>query len=258
MNQSFYIGAGGAQQQLYHLNVHGDNIANVNTYGFKANKSYFAALMYQNWPGVEAELPMGVGTRMLMTSTDYSQGAPSETGRALDFMIDGNGFFGLVDIATGDVTFTRNGAFIMSQLEQETGEVDENGDPVVDENGDPVVEKVVYLGDNEGRFVLSERGGLIRIDNMNAPDEELPIGIFDYANYDGMIQLDDTRYLPVDKNGNLWYGDGKLVRGYLELSNADLADEITKVIEAQRAYTAALKMVITSDEIESTINGLRN
>ena len=249
MNQSFYIGAVGAQQQLYHLNVHGDNIANVNTYGFKANKSYFQALLYQNWPGVEAELPMGVGTRMLKTTTDYSQGVPSETGRSLDFYIEGEGFFGLVDLATGEVTFTRNGAFIMSQLEEPTGEVDENGEPIM--------EKVFYLGDNEGRFVLNERGGLIPINDINAPDEELPIGIFDYTNYNGMIQLDDTRYLPVDKNGNLWYGDGKLVRRYLELSNVDLADEITKVIEAQRAYTAALKMVITSDEIESTINGLR-
>ena len=246
MNQSFYIGAGGAQQQLYHLNVHGDNIANVNTYGFKANKSYFAALMYQNWPGVEAELPMGVGTRMLMTSTDYSQGAPSETGRALDFMIDGNGFFGLVDIATGDVTFTRNGAFIMSSLEQDTGEVDENGEPIL--------ETVFYLGDNEGRFVLSELGGLIRVDDTS---DELPIGIFDYTNYDGMAQLDGTRYVPVDKNGNILFGDGKLIRGYLETSNADLADELTKVIEAQRAYGLALKMMTTSDEIESTINNLR-
>ena len=140
MNQSFYIGAVGAQQQLYHLNVHGDNIANVNTYGYKADKSYFAALMYQDWPGVEAELPMGVGTRMLKTSTDYSQGAPSETGRTLDFMIDGSGFFGLVDVATGEVTFTRNGAFIMSPLQRDTGEVDENGDPVM--------EQVFYLGDN--------------------------------------------------------------------------------------------------------------
>lgn len=254
MNQSFYIGAVGAQQQLYHLNVHGDNIANVNTYGYKANKSYFSALMYQNWPGVEAELPKGVGTRMLMTHTDYSQGSPSETGRAMDFYIEGNGFFALVDLATGEVTFTRNGAFMMSQLEEPTGEVDENGDPVLDEDGNPVTERVFYLGDNEGRLVLSDRGGLIRIDDPNA---ELPVGIFDYINYDGMVQLDDTRYLPVDKNGNLWYGDGKLIRGYLELSNADLADEITKVIEAQRAYTAALKMVITSDEIENTINNLR-
>ena len=247
MNQSFYIGAVGAQQQLYHLNVHGDNIANVNTFGYKTDKSYFKALLYQNWPGVEAELPKGVGTRMLMTNTDYSQGGPSETGRPLDFMIDGEGFFGLVDMNTGEVTFTRNGAFIMSQREEDTGEVDENGEPIT--------ERVFYLGDNEGRFVLSERGGMIRIDSLD--QEDLPIGIFDYANYNGMIQLDDTRYLPIDKNGNLWFGEGRLLRGYLESSNVDLADEITKVIEAQRAYTAALKMMITSDEIESTINGLR-
>ena len=247
MNQSFYIGAVGAQQQLYHLNVHGDNIANVNTFGYKANKSYFSALMYQNWPGVEAELPKGVGTRMLMTNTDFAQGVPSDTGRKLDFYIDGEGFFGLVDLATGDVTFTRNGAFIMSSMERETGEVDENGQPIM--------ETVFCLGDNEGRFVLSEQGGLIEIED---PADDLPIGIFDYSNYNGMDRLDGTRFLPVDKNGNLWYGNGKLVRGYLEMSNTDLADELTKVIEAQRAYGAALKMVQTSDEIESTINGLRN
>ena len=246
MNQSFYTAAVGAQQQLYHLNVHGDNIANVNTFGYKANKSYFQALLYQNWPGVEAELPMGVGARMLKTSTDYSQGAPSDTGRALDFMIDGEGFFALVDMGTGEITFTRNGAFMMSSLEQDTGEVDENGEPIM--------ETVFYLGDNTGKLVLNEQGDLIRIDD---PKDELSIGIFDYTNYDGMVQLNGTRYLPVDKNGNLWYGEGKLIRGYLEMSNADLADELTKVIEAQRAYGLALKMMTTSDEIESTINGLR-
>ena len=249
MNQSFYIGAVGAQQQLYHLNVHGDNIANVNTFGYKANKSYFTALMYQNWPGVEAELPKGVGTRMLMTNTDFAQGIPSETGRPLDFYIDGDGFFGLVDIETGDVTFTRNGAFMMSELERETGEVDENGEPIM--------EKAFYLGDNTGKFVLSERGGLIRLDEYSS-DEQLPIGIFDYANYNGMARLDGTRYLPVDKNGNLWFADSKLVQGYIEQSNVDLADELTKVIEAQRAYGLALKMMTTSDEIENTINNLRN
>ena len=247
MNQSFYTAAVGAQQQLYNLNVHGDNIANVNTFGFKANKSYFTALLYQNWPGAEEEeLPMGVGTRMLKTSTDYSQGVPSDTGRSLDFMIEGNGFFALVDLATGDVSFTRNGAFIMSSLEQDTGEVDENGEPVM--------ETVFYLGDNTGKFVLSDRGGLIQVDD---PKAELPIGIFDYTNYDGMAQLDGTRYVPVDKNGNILFSDGKLIRGYLETSNADLADELTKVIEAQRAYGLALKMMTTSDEIESTINNLR-
>lgn len=255
MNQSFYIGAVGAQQQLRHLNVRGDNIANVNTFGFKANRAYFSALMYQNWPGKvqaeDTELPMGVGTKMLMTSTHFAQGAPKETGRDLDFCIDGEGFFAVVDLTTGDVKFTRNGAFYMSELMQPTG--------AVDENGDPVMERKYYLGDGTGKFVLSGQGGLIPLDDMsqNALDE-LPIGIFDFANYDGMAQLDRTRYLPIDKNGNLWFGEGTPMRKYIEMSNADLGEELTKVIEAQRAYGAALKMVITSDEIENTINNLRS
>lgn len=246
MNQSFYIGAVGAQQQLRRLNIHGDNIANLNTVGFKADRSDFSALMYQNHRGIEEELPMGVGARLLMTSTDFSQGPVEDYGRSLDYMIEGAGFFGLVDLATGEVTYTRNGAFVMSSLERPTGQVDGNGQPIL--------ETVYCLGDGTGRFVLSESGGLIEVED---PKQKLPIGIFDFANYDGMIQLDDTRYLPVDKNGDLWYGSGVLRQGVLEGSNADLAQEYTKVIESQRAYGMALKMVQTSDEIENTINNLR-
>ena len=99
-------------------------------------------------------------------------------------------------------------------------------------------------------------GGLIEVPDGDSIDP-LPVGIFDYINYDGMTQIDDTRYLPVDKNGNLIYGTGKLLQGVVEGSNADLAEEYTKVIESQRAYGLALKMVQTSDEIETTINGLR-
>ncbi len=244
MNQSFYIGAVGAQQQLQRLN--GDNISNVNTNGFKANRAHFAALLYQDHRGVEEELPMGVGTSLLMTSTDFSQGGPADTGRTLDYYIDGAGFFGVVDLITGEVTFTRNGAFYLSELVRETGEMDEDGEPIM--------ESVYCLGDGTGRFVLSKQGGLIEVDD---PTQELPIGIFDYSNYNGMEQVLDTGYLPVDKNGDLWLGTGKAVQGYLERSNADLAEELTKVIESQRAYGMALKMVQTSDEIETTINNLR-
>ena len=93
MNQSFYIGAVGAQQQLQRLNVHGDNIANVNTNGFKANRAHFSALLYQDHRGAlvgaDTQLPMGVGTSLLMTSTDFSQGGPADTGRSLLYFFEG-------------------------------------------------------------------------------------------------------------------------------------------------------------------------
>ena len=161
-------------------------------------------------------------------------------------MIEGEGFFALVDLETNEVTLTRNGGFQISELMRPTGEVDDYGVPVQ--------ERILYLSDGEGRFVLSETGAMIEVEDFS---EKYPVGVFDYSNYNGMEHLNDTRFLPVDKNGGLRRGDGKLVQGYLEQSNVDLADEFTKVIETQRAYGLALKMVQTSDEIETTINGLR-
>ena len=115
MDQSFYMGAVGAHQQLRRLNIQGNNIANINSYGFKAEKARFTALMYQNMRSTtEVDQPYGVGTRLLMTSTDHGQGAAADTGRAQDYMIEGDGFFGIVDLATGEVTFTRNGAFCLA------------------------------------------------------------------------------------------------------------------------------------------------
>ena len=147
-------------------------------------------------------------------------------------MIEGSGFFALVDPATNEVSFTRNGAFSMASLEQPTGELDENGNLKTD--------LVYYLSDGNGRFVLGADGDMIR---MTDPNEKQDVGIFDYANYNGMEHLDGTRFRAIDKNGDLTFGSGKLVQGMLETSNVDLAEEITKVIESQRAYSMALKMV---------------
>ena len=83
------------------------------------------------------------------------------------------------------------------------------------------------------------------------------IGVFDFGNYDGMEHVQGTEFLPIEKNGDLYYGTGELKQFYLEGSNVDIAESMTKLIEAQRAYSMALKMLQTSDEIENTINNLR-
>lgn len=261
MNQSFFIAAVGAHQQLKRLGVHGNNIANLNTYGFKAEKSRFASLMYDDLKGVgEATegsaargedgdfemLPSGVGAALWTTDTDFKSGAMAETRRDQDYAIAGDGFFAIADLTTGEITLTRNGGFVISELMRPTGEVDEEGQDVL--------ERIYYLSDNEGRFVLSETGSMIEVDDEHEPQ---PVGVFDYMNYDGMEHVNDTRFQAVDKNGTIRQGGGTVMRGFLELSNADLAEEMTKVIETQRAYGMALKMVQVSDEIETTINGLR-
>ncbi len=248
MNQSFYIGAIGAHQQQERLTLHGNNIANVNSYGFKAEKGRFAALMYSDLKGAEeAMLPVGTGAALWTGDTDFTQGAAASTGREQDYMIEGSGFFALADLNSGEISLTRNGAFVIASLQRGTDEVDEYGQQVM--------EKVYYLSDGEGRFVLSTSGDMIEIED---PHAEQPVGVYEYINYNGMEHAGDTRFLAVDKNGGIRTGSGSVVRGMLEMSNVDLAEELTKVIESQRAYSMALKMVQTSDEIETTINNLRN
>lgn len=241
MNLSFYTAAVGAAQQQDHLNVQANNIANVNTYGYKAQTPSFSSLMYGNVDGINNEkLPRGSGSKMEMTDTDFQSGAIDETGRAQDYAILGDGFFALYDPSSGEISYTRDGSFTLSQYQK------------ADANGD--LKTSLMLSDGQGRFVLNNRGALLTVTDGEA---EQPVGVFDFSNTDGMVRVGENRFVPANKNGQVRFGTGTVKRGALEASNVDLAQEITKVIEAQRSFSYALKMVETSDEIETTANNLR-
>ncbi len=252
MNISFYTAAVGAQQQQERLDVHGNNIANVNTYGFKDKRPSFAALMTGPVRGIDEDLPRGVGSRMVGAETDLSTSGFADTGRRLDYAIEGSGFFALVDPGSGAISYTRDGSFTRSHY------------PIADtdpDTGEQTVSDRWYLSDGRGRFVLGTDGGPILV-----PDEmeqaplgafELPIGVFDFINRSGIQSVGDNRFQPVDKNGQVMLGDGKVVQGLLEASGTDLAYELSKVIESQRSFSYMLRMVTTSDEIETTVNNLR-
>ena len=188
----------------------------------------------------------------------YTTNGYQETGRTFDFAIVGDGFFALYDPNTEDISFSRDGAFMMARY---TVPPDEDAEPEIDpvtgEEIEPQPTEEWRLSDNEGRCVLDRMGNFIVIDPQDRK-ADLDIGVFDYRIYDGMLHADSGRFSPIEKNGDLYLGTGEVKRGYLELSNVDLAQELTKVIESQRAYSYALRMVQTSDEIEQTINGLPN
>ncbi len=242
MNLSFYTAAVGAWQQQERLNVHGNNIANVNNYGFRAKRPVFSDLMYDYVQGAAGDdLARGTGAYMVSADTDFNPTGVSDTGLAMDYAIEGDGFFALWDPATGDYSYTRDGSFTMSQYmlrNDETGEL----------------ETKWYLSDGFGKFVMGQNGRLIEVTDQK---EKLPVGIFDFVNYNGMENLGDNRFSPIEKNGQLRVGSGKLLQGCLENSNVDLANELVKVIESQRSFSYALKMIQCSDEIETTVNGLR-
>ena len=246
MNISFYTASVGAQQQQDRLDVHANNIANVNNYGFRAKQPSFSQLMTGPVVGIEDDLPRGYGSRMEDAATDFRGSGLADTGRKLDYAIEGAGFFGLIDLTTGEVSYTRDGSFTLSELK----DVDAEGQQI----------SRWYLSDGMGRFVIGRDGRRIEVDAEMAEETdipELPVGVFDFINHDGMLSLGDNRLIPVEKNGGVGIGSGKAVQGCLELSNADLANELSKVIESQRSFQYMLRMVTTSDEIETTVNNLR-
>lgn len=242
MLQAFYSATIGAQQQMQRMNVQGNNIANVNTYGYKAEKPAFNALMYGTVDGVDgAELPRGSGTLMVSTATDFRASDLTETGRAQDYAVIGEGFFALYNPATEEVSYTRDGSFTLGSFQQP------------DENGE--MQQVFYLTDGEGRQVLDTQGYPIVVTD---PEARQPVGVFTIQYKDGLQHLGSGRFLMGEKNGQVWISESEVRQGFLESSNTDLATEMGKVIEAQRAYSYALRMVTTADEVETTIINLTN
>lgn len=257
MNMSFYNAAVGAYQQQLRMDVQSNNIANVNTQGFRCERVSFGELMNRDVTGInDSRLPTGTGARVAQATVDFSARGYKDTGRRFDFAINGDGFFALYDPETQEISYTRDGSFTMAQFwippaEDAEPEIDEDGNEI-----EPQPTSVWRLSDNEGRCVLDPQGNFIVID-LEDKDAPLELGVFDYAIHEGMLHADSSRFVATERNGQLYMGTGEVKRGLLEMSNTDIATEFVKVIESQRAYGYALKMMQTSDEIETTINGLR-
>ena len=155
MLQAFYTATVGAQQQMERMGVQGNNMANANTFGFRAEKPAFEALMYRMVDGIDGQqLPKGSGTRMVSTITDFRSAALEETGRKQDYAIVGDGFFALYDPDTGEISYTRDGSFALSSFQQ-TKE-------------DGTTDTLYYLADGEGRQVLDTNGYPIVVTDAEA------------------------------------------------------------------------------------------
>ena len=236
MDTSFYTAARGVRTMQDKMNVVANNIANINTVAYKSKTPVFQDLMYYNMRGTEGEvtdLKAGTGSVQVSTNTDFSPANIVPTQRPADFAIAGDkGFFRLVNPANGQISYTRAGNFYMSER-----------------NGS------MYLASDSGKLVTGRDGRPIRISDS----ENIPVpAVYVFENTNGMESVGENEYVPVPKNGQpVMNPDAKVERGYLEQGNADLAEEMVRTIEASRAYSYVLKMVMTSDQVEQTINNLR-
>lgn len=243
MNASFYTAAAGAYAHQSKLDVISNNFANINTTGFRASTAVFADLMYTDRPGAQAggHLQEGNGLKLDKTDIDLrTGGSMDQTEGKLDFAINGNGFFAVQTLNAEDIFYTRDGRFMISQIED-----------------------AFYLTNAEGKVVLNPDQEPIEIteemgDNLDKVAEMVNIGVFDFPIINGMTQSGFNNFQPVEKNGEVEVIEAPDIRnGFLEASNVDMGNEMSRVIEAQRAYSYSLKMVQTSDEVEQEINSLR-
>ena len=265
MNMSFYVGALGANASQKKMDVISNNLANINNNGFKPKNAIFSELINYNLndsPEAKTELQAGAGTTVVRTNTEYGTAAFTTTGQPNDYAIGtSNAFFKLMDPKSGEISYTRNGHFHAGEfpdgkfyLLTESGKhvLDEKGEKMLaDDTALKVIEEAAKAGEGSGAQSSTtgdteEKKPKIGAYTMTSPSRVVSKGDNEFA-----IRAGDT------KNVESLVEKPVLETGTLEASGTDMAKEMTRLIESQRAFTYALKMVQTSDEVEGTINQLR-
>ena len=307
MIRAFYTARSGLIAHQENMNVISNNMANVNTVGFKGQRTSFSDLIYQNLNRPTAENPamIGHGVRINKTDLIMSQGPLIPTNRTLDFALTNSGQFFAVQNAIGEVEFTRAGNFILSQDEGGAWFLaTPNGDRVLDSEFEPIeiefeqlrhyeqTERRVPRLDANGEQIVLERsfpvrdadGNQVFIDGVGQWRTEMvpqydiyydqgepfyiqgqpiidmsAIGIFRFDNPYGLLLLGDNRFGDTDLSGEAIGVEGArgIRQAMLEGSNVEIAAEMVRVIEANRAFSFSSRMIQIADEVENTVNTLR-
>ncbi len=260
MNMSFYVGALGAKNCTKKLAVVSNNLANVNTAGYKPKSANFTELVNYNLnasPTSDTDLRAGVGMRVQNTNTCFSISALRQTNSELDYAIlRDNAFFMIQDPVTGDITYTRNGQFRRGQFNDEYYLMTEAGKYVLDQNQEPMLADTPDL--EEMREAMEE-GYEPEYDEIDEDDDDRPrIGLYTFENPSRLINIGDSEFVPSDAGVEpILMKHAGLVSHSLESSGTDMVKEMVKLIECQRSYSYAARMITTSDEIAGTVNSLR-
>lgn len=262
MNMSFYVGALGADASQKKMGVISNNLANINNTAFKPKNTIFSDLINYNLndsPEAKTDLQAEAGTAVVRTNTEYSPAAFHTTGQPNDYAIgNANAFFKLQDPSSGEITYTRNGHFHAGEMPDGKFYLfTESGKHVLDENGKKMLADDTALKAIEA---AGQTGGNTANTNNATEEVKQKIGVYTINYPSRLVNKGDNELAirPGDQNNKDSVIQNPILEsGTLESSGTDMAKEMTRLIESQRAFTYALKMVQTSDEVEGTINQLR-
>jgi flagellar basal-body rod protein FlgG len=249
-----------------------NNLANVNTNGYKTERTEFKSLLYQtlqtktttaNGEQKPVGAQVGLGTRVAATTSIYTQGSMLASENDTDFAIEGEGFFAVRDV-DGQTYYTRNGAFTWSKTaDGRTMLTDSEGDPVLDTKGNEIYlpdgvssESMQFSADGSIGYRDETTGNVVSLNQSFA--------LYQFNNPSGLEKLSGSKLAATSASGNPMLESenptlktSKVHSGYLEGSNVQVADEMVNMIIAQRAYELNSKAITTSDSMLETANNLR-
>ncbi|MEJ8616355.1 flagellar basal-body rod protein FlgG [Helicobacter pylori] len=261
MLRSLYSATSGMLAQQTHIDTTSNNIANVNTTGFKKSRADFNDLFYQamQYAGTNTSnttlspdgMEVGLGVRPSAITKMFSQGSPKETENNLDVAITGKGFF-QVQLPDGTTAYTRSGNF---KLDEQGNLVTSEGYLLIPQITLPEDTTQVNIG-VDGTVSVTQ--GLQTTSNVIGQ-----ITLANFVNPAGLHSMGDNLFSITNASGEAIVGNpdsqglGKLRQGFLELSNVRLVEEMTNLITAQRAYEANSKSIQTADAMLQTVNSLK-
>ena len=261
MMQSLYTASTGMLGMQTQIDTTANNIANVNTIGFKKSRAEFADLMYhvmeyagtatsdvtQSPTGIE----VGLGVRPTAVNKIFSEGSLKQTDNQLDIAITGQGFFKM-ELPDGTEVYSRNGAF----------KVDQNG-TIVNSDGYILIPQITVPEDATSISIGTD--GIVTVvqPGQTQATQIGQITTTNFINPAGLHSLGDNLYVETDSSGQPVEGVpgqnglGALRQGFVEQSNVELVVELTDLITGQRAYDANSKIITTSDEMLQTTNNIK-
>ena len=253
MNPALWISKTGLDAQQTRLSVISNNLANVNTTGFKRDQAIFQDLIYQNkrqsggQTTEDSRLPSGLstgtGVRVVATEKLHTQGNITQTGNSLDMAILGRGFF-QIQQADGSTAYTRDGNF----------QIDADGQ-VVTSQGQLLQPSITLPGDAQSLTIGQDGVVTVLAGNTTTPTQVGNIQLADFVNPTGLQPLGNNLFAETASSGSPTTGTpgltglGNLESGAVETSNVNVVEELVNMIETQRAYEMNSKVISTTDQM---------
>jgi flagellar basal-body rod protein FlgG len=261
MIRSLWTSATGMQAQVLNLDVISNNLANVNTTGFKKSRAEFQDLLYETLrpagtsSSQDSQVPTGIqighGTRPSTVLKIFTQGTMENTGNELDLALEGDGFFQIVR-PNGETAYTRDGAF---KLDSDGRIVNSDGFALEPEISIPSDAVSISVG-MDGTVSVLQAGD-------STPSEVGTIELARFVNPAGLISTGRNLYITSEASGDELTGIpgedglGTIAQGFLEMSNVSVVDEMVSMITAQRAYETNSKSIQTADEMLQIANNIK-